>query len=86
MRLPFEMVHGALEVVPLASRSGAHGGGGDTTHLSRVVEVAKMWNGRESALRSVVPPSSAKMLSPFFGQRFRSHRRLDPRPDQMVSP
>ena len=54
-RLPFKTVCEELETVPRARRSGTRGGSGQVTHLSRVVGVVKVWNGRESVLRSVVP-------------------------------
>ena len=56
------------------------------THLSRVVEVVRKRIGRESVAKvGRSPPSSAKMLSLVFGQLFRSPKRFDPRPDQVVA-
>ena len=56
------------------------------THLTRVVEVGRKRIGRESIAKvGRCPPSSAKMLSLVFGQRFRNRKRLDPRPDQVIS-
>ena len=76
----------ASEAVSRARRSSACGGSGNLTHLSRVVEVVGRRIGRESVAKvGRSPPSSAKMLSLVFGQRFRNQKRLDPRPDQVVS-
>ena len=55
------------------------------THPSRVVEVVGRRIGRESVAKvGRSPPSSAKMLSLVFGKRFRSPKRFDQRPDQVV--